>query len=183
MTGPLGKPGLELLQEMDRLNIILDVTHLTDEAFWQALDYFKGTIWASHHNCRALVHHQRQLNDDQIKALIDRGAVIGGALDAWMLGNNWVRGTSDPFKESIGLEKLIDHYDHICQIAGNSKHVAIGSDLDGMFGKEQSPHDLETIADLQNLGKLLENRGYNLKDVENIFHRNWLGILSRAWEK
>jgi membrane dipeptidase len=182
MTGPLGKPGLELLQEMDRLNIILDVTHLTDEAFWQAIDHFKGTMWASHHNCRALVDHQRQLEDEQIKALIDRGAVIGGALDAWMLGNNWVRGTSDPLREGIGLEKLIDHFDHICQMAGNSKHVAIGSDLDGMYGKEQSPYDLETIADLQNLGKLLEKRGYNLEDVENIFHRNWLGILRRTWE-
>ncbi|MEX2594200.1 MAG: membrane dipeptidase [Anditalea sp.] len=183
MSGPLGQPGLELLKEMDRLNIILDVTHLTDEAFWQALDLFKGTVWASHHNCRALVHHQRQLGDDQIKALIDRGAVIGGALDAWMLGNNWIRGTSDPLKEGITLEKLIDHYDHICQMAGNSRHIAIGSDLDGMFGKEQTPHDLETIADLGNLKHLLENRGYKAEDMENIFHGNWLRIMRKAWNK
>lgn len=183
MTGLLGKPGIELLREMDRLNIILDVTHLTDEAFWQAMDLYKGTMWASHHNCRALVHHQRQLADDQIKALIERGAVIGGALDAWMLGNDWVRGTSDPFKEGIGLEKLIDHYDRICQMAGNSRHIAIGSDLDGMFGKEQSPHDLETIADLQNLGGLLEKRGYAEEDIENIFHGNWLRIIRNAWGK
>jgi membrane dipeptidase len=182
MTGPLGQQGKELLLEMDRLNMILDVTHLTDEAFWQALDLFKGTIWASHHNCRALVNHQRQLGDDQIKALIDRGAVIGGALDAWMLGNNWVRGSSDPLKEGINLEKLIDHYDHICQMAGNSLHIAIGSDLDGMFGKEQSPYDLETIADLQNLEQLLLNQGYTSEDIGNIFHGNWLRILRKAWD-
>jgi membrane dipeptidase len=186
MSGSLGHPGIELLKEMDRLNMILDVTHLTDEAFWQALDLFKGTIWASHHNCRSLVHHQRQLRDDQIIALIDRDSVIGGALDAWMLGNDWVRGTSDPsdpLKEGINLEKLVDHYDHICQLAGNSRHIAIGSDLDGMFGKEQSPYDLETIADLQNLKQLLENRGYTSPDIENIFHGNWLRIMRKAWNK
>jgi len=181
MSGPLGKAGIELLKEMDNLNIILDVTHLTDEAFWQAMDLFQGTVWASHHNCRSLVDHQRQLADDQIAALIDRGAVIGGALDAWMLGNNWVRGTSDPLQEGINLEKLVDHFDHICQIAGNSLHVAIGSDLDGMFGKEQSPYDLETIADLQNLGPLLQKRGYKPEDIENIFHGNWLRIIRKAW--
>lgn len=181
MTGPLGKAGIELLKEMDNLNIILDVTHLTDEAFWQAMDLFQGTVWASHHNCRSLVDHQRQLADDQIAALIDRGAVIGGALDAWMLGNNWVRGTSDPLQEGINLEKLVDHFDHICQIAGNSLHVAIGSDLDGMFGKEQSPYDLETIADLQNLGPLLHKRGYKPEDIENIFHGNWLRLIRKAW--
>lgn len=183
MTGPLGEAGFELLREMDRLNIILDVTHLTDEAFWQAMDFFKGTIWASHHNCRSLINHQRQLDDGQIKALIERGAVIGGALDTWMMCNNWIRGTSDPLKEGIDLEKIIDHYDHICQMAGNSQHIAIGSDLDGMFGKEQSPHDLETIADLQNLRPSLEKRGYSEQDIKNIFHGNWLRVINQAWSQ
>src|SRR5690606_22780390 len=138
-------------------------------------------VWASHHNCRSLVDHQRQLEDSQIAALIDRGAVIGGALDTWMLGNNWIRGTSDPRKEGINLEKLIDHFDHICQIAGNSRHIAIGSDLDGMFGKEQSPYDLETIADLRNFEPLLQKRGYKPEDIENIFHGNWLRVIRESW--
>lgn len=181
MTGPLGEPGKDLLKEMDRLNIILDVTHLTDEAFWQAMDLFKGTVWASHHNCRTLVTHQRQLADEQIKALLERDAVIGGALDTWMLGNGWVRGKSDPLTAGINLEKLVDHYDHICQMAGNSLHIAIGSDLDGMFGKEQSPYDLETIADLQNLKELLQKRGYSPEDIENVFFGNWLRIIRKAW--
>lgn len=181
MTGLFTHKGLDLLKEMDSLNMILDITHLTDEAFWQAMDLYKGPVWASHHNCRALVQHQRQLPDDQLKALIERGAVIGGVLDVWMLANGWVRGESDPQDSGLSLDKLLDHYDHICQIAGNSNHIAIGSDLDGMFGREQSPYDLETIADLQGLVPLLQKRGYAHSDIENIFHANWLRFLRKAW--
>jgi len=180
MTGQLTAMGVELLQEMDLLNMILDVTHLTDEAFDQALNLYKGPVWASHHNCRRLVPNQRQLADDQLRQLIERGAVIGGVLDDWMLCANWIRGASDPVKMGANLERLVDHYDHICQIAGNSNHIAIGSDLDGMFGKEQSPSDLETIADLQKLRPLLLKRGYSESDVKKILHGNWLGFLQNA---
>jgi membrane dipeptidase len=183
MNGPLTRAGVGLLQEMDRLNMILDITHLTDEAFYQAMDLYKGPVWASHHNCRKLVNHQRQLDDEQIRVLIGRGAVIGGVLDAWMLVNDWVRGESDPRKMNVTLEKLVDHYDHICQLAGNSLHIAIGSDLDGMFGKEQSPYDLETIADLQGLQSILAKRGYAPADIENIFHVNWLRFLRTVWNE
>jgi membrane dipeptidase len=79
------------------------------------------------------------------------------------------------------LEKIIDHIDHICQLAGNSLHVGIGTDLDGAFGKEQCPYDLETIADLQSIVGLLHNRGYRQPDIENIMHDNWLRFLRRAW--
>ncbi len=182
MEGPFTARGLELLKEMDRLNMILDVTHLTDEAFWQAMDLYKGPVWASHHNCRALVQHQRQLADDQLKALIGRGAVIGGVLDAWMLSNGWVRGESDPVTADVGLMRLLDHYDHICQLAGNSRHIAIGSDLDGMFGKEQAPHDMDTIADLALLPGLLEKRGYAAADIGDVMHGNWLRCLREAWK-
>ena len=181
-TGPLTNKGVELLKEMQSLNMILDVTHLTDEAFAQAMDLYHGPVWASHHNCRALVHYQRQLTDEQIKILIERNAVIGGVLDAWMLKNDWIRGKSDPVKEDVKLERLIDHYDHICQIAGNSDHIAIGSDLDGMFGTEQSPYDMDTIADLQKLKDLLKARGYSLTDTQKIFHGNWLRFLNEVWK-
>jgi membrane dipeptidase len=177
----LTKAGKELVKEMDKLNMILDVTHLTDTGFEEALDSFKGPVWASHHNCRALVNHQRQLTDDQIKMLIERNAVIGGVLDTWMLTNNWVRGVDDPVERGVDLEKLVDHYDHICQIAGNTLHVAIGSDLDGAYGKEQSPHDLEDIADLQKLQSILTRRGYSQSDIQNIFYKNWLRFLIDAW--
>jgi membrane dipeptidase len=181
MSGPLTPLGMDLLREMDNLRMILDVTHLTDEGFWQALDIYKGPVWASHHNCRKLVSHQRQLADDQIKTLIERDAVIGGVLDAWMLTPGWERGVSDSRKLDITLEKLLDHYDHICQLAGNSLHIAIGSDLDGMFGQEQSPYDIQTIADLRHLDSLLQKRGYTRQDIENIFHGNWLRFLRKAW--
>jgi membrane dipeptidase len=182
MDGPLTHMGVELVKEMDRLNMILDVTHLTDEGFWQVMDSYQGSIWASHHNCRSLVPHQRQLDNDQIRALIDRGSVIGGVLDAWMLADHWVRGVSDPLKMKINLEMVIDHFDHICQIAGNCNHIAIGSDLDGMFGKEQCPYDLDTIADLQSLEFLLSTRGYSVSDIEKIFSKNWLDFIRKAWK-
>ncbi|GAA5219421.1 membrane dipeptidase [Membranihabitans marinus] len=177
----LGEPGLALLKKMDSLNLILDVTHLTDAAFDQAMDIYTGPVWASHHNSRTLVPHQRQLTDDQIKTLVERDAVIGASLDVWMMVPGWVRGQSDPFKDGAALEVIVDHWDHICQIAGNTNHIAIGSDLDGMFGKEQSPYDLETIADLQKLPELLTKRGYSSTDIQKIMHGNWLRLLRRAW--
>lgn len=181
MDGGLTAMGRELLTEMERLNIILDVTHLTDEGFKEAMNRYRGPVWASHHNCRALVHHQRQLTDEQIRILLERDAVIGGVLDAWMLANNWRRGEDTPQARDVRLEQLIDHYDHICQLAGNSLHVAIGTDLDGGYGTEQSPRDLDTIADLPALRRLLADRGYTAADIDNIFYKNWLRFLRNAW--
>lgn len=181
-SGKMAANGLELLKEMERLNIILDATHLCDDAFWQALDNFNGHIWASHNNCRALVNHNRQYSDEMIKALIDRNAVIGAALDAWMMVPNWVRGQSTPRKMNCNLEVMVDHIDHICQIAGNTLHVGMGTDLDGAFGKEQCPYDLETIADLQKIPALLQKRGYTDTDVNNMMHGNWLRFLRNAWK-
>jgi membrane dipeptidase len=180
-TGFMGQKGHELLKEMERLNVILDATHLCDDSFWEALDNFNGHVWASHNNCRALVNHNRQYSDDQIKALIDRGAVIGAALDAWMMVPNWVRGESAPQGMNCNLEVMIDHIDHICQIAGNTLHVGMGTDLDGAFGREQCPYDLEAIADLQKLTGLLAKRGYTNADIESMMHGNWLRFLKKAW--
>jgi membrane dipeptidase len=180
-TGRMGPQGKALLKEMERLNIILDATHLCDDSFWEALDNFQGHVWASHNNVRALVNHNRQFSDEQIKALIERGAVIGGALDAWMMVPGWVRGQSTPRQMNCDLSVVIDHLDHICQIAGNALHVGIGSDLDGAFGKEQCPYDLETIADLQKIPDLLSMRGYSVDDIRNVMHGNWLRFLTTAW--
>jgi membrane dipeptidase len=180
--GGIGHKGRELLKEMERLNIILDATHLCDESFWEALENFNGRVWASHNNCRALVPHNRQFSDEQIKALIERGAVIGGAFDAWMLKPNWVRRKSKPKEEGVFLSTVIDHIDHVCQLAGNSLHSGLGTDLDGAFGKEQCPADLDTIADLQKITEILRQRGYSEDDVENIMWKNWVRFLKNAWE-
>lgn len=181
-TGFMGQPGRALLKEMQRLNIILDATHLCDDSFWEALENFQGHVWASHNNCRALVDHNRQFSDDQIRVLIERGAVIGGPLDAWMMVPNWVRGKSTPRAMNCNLSVMVDHLDHICQIAGNALHIGIGSDLDGAFGTEQSPYDLDTIADLATIPALLSKRGYSPADIENVMHGNWLRFLRNAWK-
>ena len=180
-SGDLSEQGKLLLREMERLGIILDATHLNDDAFWDAMELFNGAIWASHNNCRALVDHNRQFSDDMIRALIAKGAVIGGALDAWMMVPGWIRGKSTPEAMHCKLENVIDHMDHICQIAGNSLHIGIGTDLDGGYGREQSPYDLDTIADLQRMSGLLSGRGYSPEDIANILHGNWLRFLRKAW--
>jgi membrane dipeptidase len=180
-TGGLNKEGKALLKEMERLNIILDATHLCDDAFWDAIDVFNGPIWASHNNCRALVNHNRQYSDVQISTLIKKDAVIGVALDAWMMVPGWQRQVSTPEQMNCSLEKMIDHIDHICSLAGNTLHAGIGTDLDGAFGKEQCPYDVDTIADLQKIPALLLRRGYTTTDIENIMHGNWLRFLQKAW--
>jgi membrane dipeptidase len=181
-TGGLGDNGKLLLKEMERLNIILDATHLCDDSFWEAMDLFSGPVWASHNNVRALVNHNRQYSDEQIKELIKRGAVIGMAFDAWMMVPHWEKGKSMPKEMNCSLASIIDHIDHVCQLAGNALHVGVGSDLDGAFGREQSPYDLETIADLQNLITLLEKHGYTTQDITNIMHGNWVRFLRNAWK-
>ena len=171
--------GRALIGEMQRLGVILDLTHFTDAAFWEALQLYDGPVIASHNNCRALVPHQRQFSDEQIEAIIARDGVIGAAFDTWMLLPGWVKGEST--NADVKLANVVDHIDHICQLAGNSHHAAIGSDLDGGFGREQSPSDLDTIADLQDLVPLLEGRGYAQSDIAAIMHGNWLRLLRRAW--
>lgn len=180
-TGHLNAQGKALLHEMEKLNIILDATHLCDDAFWDAMECFNGPVWASHNNCRALVNHNRHFSDEMIKALISKDAVIGMPLDAWMMVPHWQRGVSEPGAMQCNLEKMLDHLDHICQLAGNTKHVGIGTDLDGAFGKEQCPYDLDTIADLVRVPGMLEKRGYSMGDCEAIMHGNFLRFLRGAW--
>jgi membrane dipeptidase len=171
----LGPP---LLSEMARVGIILDLTHCSDQAFWEALARYDGPVHASHNNCRVLNPHQRQLSDRQIRAIIERDGVIGVVPGCWQLKPGWRNGDSN---ESVSLADVVPHIDHICQIAGASRHVGIGSDLDGGVGREGFAHDLDTIADLQKIGALLSQRGYTEGDVAAIMHANWTGFLKRAW--
>jgi membrane dipeptidase len=181
--GGLFPRGPALLKEMERVGMILDVTHLSDQCFDEALDQYGGPVLASHHNCRALVPDQRQLTDAQIQKLIRRGAVIGSALDAWMLYPGWVRGETRPEQAGVTLATVVDHIDHVCQLAGNADHAALGTDLDGGFGREQSPSDLDTIADLQRMPELLRQRGYSAADVAKILSGNWVRFFCKAWER
>ena len=182
-VGGFSANGLSLVKEMDRLGMILDVTHLSDGCFWDALDVFGGPVWASHSNCRSLVPDPRQFSDEQLKAIIQRGGVIGAALDAWMMIPGWVRGTTTPESSGLKLEVIVDHIDHVCQLAGNSLHAGIGTDLDGGYGTEQTPVDLDTIADLARIPEMLVKRGFTHEDVENVMSSNYLRFLRTSWSK
>jgi membrane dipeptidase len=178
--GPFPAQGKELLREADRLGMILDVTHLSDESFWQGLELYAGPVWASHHNARAIVPHQRQLGDEMFRALVERNAVVGLALDAWMIVPGWRRGETTPQSTNLRLTNLVEHLDHYCQLVGNARHVGIGSDLDGAFGTEQTPVDVDSIADLSRLAELLRARGYSDGDVAGVMSGNFLRFLRGA---
>jgi membrane dipeptidase len=177
--GGLTEHGKPLLQAMDQVGMILDLTHLADQAFWEALDAFQGPVLASHNNCRALVPGNRQFTDQQLNAIVERNGVIGVALDAWMLYPGWIRGETS--NTVVSLQAVADHIDHICQLAGNANHAGIGSDLDGGYGTEQCPHDLDTIADLQKIPDLMRKKGYSEADIQGIMHGNWIRFFREAW--
>lgn len=181
LSGGLEPAGRDLLREMDRLGMILDVTHLTDEAMREALDLFTGPVWASHSNCRSLVPDQRQLSDEQIQVLVERGAVIGAAMDAWMLIPHWRRGETTPEQTGVCLAHVVDQIDYVCNLVGDARHVGIGSDLDGAFGREQAPLDVTSIADLGEIRTQLRERGYSDEDVSAIMHGNWIRRLRESW--
>ena len=178
-SGGLTDLGRALLPRLAEAGIALDVTHLSDPAFWEAIEAFEGPVHVSHGNCRALVPNQRQLSDDQIRAVVARGGVIGAALDAWMLEPGWVKGRSR--REGVDLERVADHVAHVCELAGSTAHAGIGSDLDGGFGTEQSPEGLETVADLARIGPLLAARGFGVEDVRKVLHGNWVRWVRGVW--
>lgn len=175
--GPLSDAGVRLLKEFMRTGMILDVTHLSDESFFHALEVYNGPLIASHHNCRALAPGERQLTDEQIKLLIQRDAVIGTAFDSWMLYPGWKRGETS--REVVGLEAAANHIDHICQLAGSADHCGLGTDLDGGFGIEQTPRDLDTFIDIHKLERIFSQRGYPESDIDGIFYGNWLRFFSK----
>jgi membrane dipeptidase len=170
--------GHKLLPEMAQLGMVCDLTHLSDKSFWEVVHDYTGPLLASHSNCRALVPHQRQFSDEQIRAVFQRGGIVGVGFDAWMLRLGWM---PDDRGARVTLADVVDHIDHMCQLAGNALHVGLGTDLDGGFGREQSPADLDTIADLPKLIGLLEQRGYGPEDIANLLHGNWLRRLQSAW--
>ena len=181
-NGSIGQKGKELVKKIEELNLILDVTHLSDTSFWETIEIYNGNLWASHNNCRKFVDHNRQFSDDQIKEIIRRDGVIGVPLDAWMMVPNWIRGKSTPETMGVTLNQMIENIDHICQLSGNSNHVGIGTDLDGAFGIEQTPTDIDTIADLQKVPLMLKKIGFSESDVEKVMNKNFINFLKRVWK-
>jgi membrane dipeptidase len=160
----------DLLKRIEKLGMALDLTHLSDLAFEQATAVFGGRVLASHQNVRRLVPDQRQFSDEQLRLVIERQGVVGAAFDAWMLQANYVRRESKPH---VTLETVVDHIQYVCDLAGNARHSAIGTDLDGGFGTEQSPTDIDTIADVIKIGDVLSRRGFSDGDIDLILFGNW----------
>lgn len=179
--GSLTSEGRAILHEFESLGVIVDLTHTSEPGFHEVLDRFGGRVHASHNMCRALVPGDRQFSHEQIQRLIERDAVIGMACDAWMLQPGWIIGKTTP--EQTPIDNVADHVDHICQLAGNTRHVGIGSDLDGGFGTEQTPRDLKSIFDLHKLEPILAKRGYSDADIDAIFFGNWLRFFTESLPK
>ena len=183
---PQGKP---LLENMDSLGMVLDITHTSDQSVREELEVFGGPIIASHQNCRALVPGERQQPDELLNEVIARRGVIGASMDTWMLNRDyeldWANTSAVPRRdvfprEAITLNDLVDHMDHVNQLAGNSLHSGIGGDTDGQGGVDGAPGDVDTVADYQRVGDILADRGYSDEDVDNMMYGNWTRFYERA---
>lgn len=176
--GPLTEDGRKLMVEMEKAGLILDTSHLAEESFYEALDIFHGTVIASHSNSRIYVPTDRQLSDDMIRTIVSRGGVIGTVLYNKFLDPDWAgRGEK---KSDVTFASVVKHIKHVCDVAGDSLHVGIGSDLDGGFGVESAPAELETVADLERIGNALSEAKFSETEIENILGGNWLRILRNA---
>jgi len=178
--GPLTKDGFELLEGMASLGYVLDLSHMDERAVLQSLDDYPGQIIASHANARDLLQgteSNRNLSNRVIQGIIERNGVIGVIPFNRFLMEGWE--PSDG-RERVRLVDLVAHIDHICQIAGDASHVGIGSDFDGGFGLQKTPFEIDTIADLQKLSPLLQEKGYTEREIESIFSGNWTSILGKS---
>lgn len=176
--GPLSDEGKKLLRLMNDAGLIWDVSHLAEESFWQGLDIFQGRVIASHSNCRVYVPTDRHLSDDMIRALIERDAVIGCVLYNRFLKDGW---KPEDGKQAVTLkDDVMRHIDHICQMAGDARHVGIGSDFDGGFGAASIPAEMDSVADFPKLADVLKAAGYKPADVELVMGGNWLRALKET---
>jgi membrane dipeptidase len=166
------------MRQLEKTRLILDVSHMTDEGFFEALKLFSGTVIASHSNCRAFVPTDRQLSDEMIHEVTSRGGVIGTVFHNPFLVKGWTE--AGKIKSQVTLDHVVQHIRHICTIAGDALHVAIGSDLDGGFGVENTPMEIDTVADLGKLALALSHNEFSKEDVQAILARNWLRILESA---
>lgn len=181
--GVFTKEGYRLLDRMEQIGYMLDISHMNEKSALQALETFTGNIVASHANVRSLLKEdprERHLSDDVIRSLIDHDGVMGIIPYNGFLKSDW---KSNDNREDVRLDKMIAHIDYVCQLAGNANHVGIGSDFDGGFGFPNIPLELNSIADLQLLYPMLQDRGYSTQDIDAIFHENWIRKLTQTLSK
>jgi membrane dipeptidase len=179
--GPLTPAGRELLEVMADLGLILDLSHMAEEAATQALDIFEGTLIASHSNCRKLLdgseRPDRHLTDETIRGIAAREGVIGIVPYNRFLVGTWRAGDG---RQGVTLEHVAAQIDHVCQLVGDAEHVGLGSDFDGGFGLDKVPEGLDSVADLGLIGDRMVAWGYTPPEIEGIMGDNWLGVLRRA---
>ena len=177
VDGPVSPRGVELLAEMEKLRMPLDLTHTSDTTFWDAIERYPGPVYSSHANCRHFTHQQRELSDEMIRAILKRGGVLGVVLAINMIRVDLIEGPPwTPIKHEVTLEHLADHIDHICQLAGNADQIALGTDTDGGFGAECCPHGYDRHRDILKLADILSRRGYTQQDIEKFFSETWLAF-------
>jgi membrane dipeptidase len=174
--GGLTSLGRDLLAQMEQVGMVLDVSHMAEQSFYEAIDLFHGPVIASHSNSRAFVDTDRQLTDDMIRKLVARNGVIGSVIYNRFLQAHWEKGMP---KDAVGLEDVVRHIRHVCELAGDTLHAGIGTDFDGGFGTESVPRELESIADLPKLAKVL-SKEWSPADAANILGENWIRFLRRV---
>ena len=167
--GRLTPAGVEMARALDGAGIIHDTSHLSDESFWELLDLVTGPVMASHSNCRSLVPGDRQLSDEMIKALAERGAVIGlNFYDKFLLPEA-VRE-----RQRVTLADVVSHVQHICDLTGSWVYVGLGTDMDGGLGRDQIPVEIKTIADLHRVADALNAARFHDDAVRGIMGGNWM---------
>ena len=187
-TGLLER-GPDLLREMDRLGILLDVTHTSDRSVREALAIFKGPLLATHSNARALCSGERQLPDDIIAEVIRRGGVMGASMDTWMIWpqgapdwatDSWANNRKHFRRDEVTLDDYVNHIEYTNRMAGDALHSGIGGDTDGQGGRECAPAGIDTVVDYHKVADILRARGYSEPDVENVMWRNWIRLFDAA---
>ncbi len=175
--GELSALGYELLDVLSDHGILLDVSDMSERACQQAIETYPGGIIASHANPRHFCDRPRCLADGTIRALAERDGVIGIMVYNRYLRRDWHH--SDPNRR-VGLDHWIDAVDYVCQLTGSAAHAGLGSDIDGGYAYSSFPEEVDTSADLWQLGDRLRDRGFADDDVEAILGGNHLRKLKEA---
>jgi membrane dipeptidase len=158
---------------MADLGMMLDVSHLAEESFFEAVGRFEGQVVATHANPRALVPGPRHLSDEMIRRVAERDGVVGVVPANAFLRPDWKTTPAT-------LSDVVAAIDHVCQVVGDASHVGLGSDFDGGFGAEHTPAELDTVTDLRRIGPALGDSGYDEVHIGAILGDNWLRILRRT---
>lgn len=163
--GGLTQHGREVVSEMNRLGMLIDVSHLSENGFWDVLSLSKKPIAATHSCCYSLFKHPRNLKDEQFKALKENGGIAGINFFPGFLGEG-----------KVTLDRVVDHLEHAVSIAG-IEHVGLGSDFDGIH---KTPIGLEDAAKLPRLTERLVQRGWKEDEIRKVMGGNFLRVLSRV---